>query len=318
MIVRGSMRKAALALLILPAMACELSEVTIPAGQDELVVEAILRANDPVQRMLLHRTLDGPTIRGEPGAQVRVIDEAGDVYRFEEGALEECIATDTLPDNTEASCYVSLATETSWVRPEATYELDIVSAQDEHVQGRTTVPADFRLVGAGEEGSVDTRCTLAPQQGMRVEWSKSGTATSYMSQIGIHGLPEALEGSEIPDHDIPDPLRLTGVAVSADDTHMQLPESYGIAERFDLNQDLMRAIRTGFPAGIRIDLFVLAVDLNVVNTYRDDDGSGGPYGNQRAAGIVGDGSGLFGSAVPHYLGIDVTEEDAGQGCEGRE
>lgn len=314
--VSGTMRRAALALLILPAMACELSEVTIPAGQDELVVEAVLRVSDPVQRMLLHRTLDGPTIRGEPGAQVRVIDEAGKVYWFEEGALEECIATDTLPSATDASCYVSSA-ETSWVQPEATYALDIVSTQDEHVQGRTTVPADFRLLGAGEEGAAEARCTLAPQQGMRVEWTKSSTATSYLSQIAIHGLPQALEGSEIPIPDIPNPLKLTGVTISADDTHMQLPESYGISERFDLNQDLMRAIRTGFPADVRVDLFVLAVDVNVVNAYREDD-SAGLNGSERAAGIVGDGTGLFGSAVPHYLDIDVTEEDAGQRCEGVE
>lgn len=153
MTVHGGMRRVASALLVLPAMARELSEVTIPAGHDELVVEAILRAKDSVQRMLLHRTLDGPTIHGEPGAQVRVIDEAGDVYWFEEGALEACIATDTSPSDTEASCYVSSATETSWVRPGATYELDIVSTRDEHVQGRTTVPADFRLLGTGQEES---------------------------------------------------------------------------------------------------------------------------------------------------------------------
>lgn len=98
---------------------------------------------------------------------------------------------------------------------------------------------------------------------------------------------------------------------------MELPESYGISERFDLNQDLMRAIRAGFPAGVRVDLFVLAVDLNVVNAYRDDD-SGGLYGSERSAGIVGDGTGLFGSAVPHDLSINVTEEDAGRRCAGTE
>lgn len=309
--VRGSMGKAALALLVLPAMACELSEVTIPAGQDELVVEAILRANDPVQRMLLHRTLDGPTIRGEAGARVRVIDEGGGVHRFEEGAMEECIGT--VPPDTEASCYVSAAAETRWVRPGKTYELDIVTSRDEHLQGRTTVPADFRLLVASAEGTPGGRCTLAPDEEMRVEWTKSVTATSYVSQIAVHGLPQALDGSGIPD--IPDPLRLTGVTVSADDTHMQLPASYGISERFDVNQDLLRAIRTGLPAGVRVDLFVLAADLNVVNAYRGDD-AGGLTGNERSAGIVGDGSGLFGSAVPHYLGIDITEEDAERRCEG--
>src|SRR5690606_39262148 len=58
--------RAGSALLALAFAACELPEVAAPDSADVLVVEAVLRAGAGQQYILLHRSIQGEVVDGEP------------------------------------------------------------------------------------------------------------------------------------------------------------------------------------------------------------------------------------------------------------
>lgn len=291
--------------------ACDLDEVTIPTGGDMLVVEAVIRAREPVQRVLLHRTLDGSMIRGEPDAEVIVVSASGDTLAFASRPLADCIASDTVPRNTEASCYLAVDVPTDWIEPGNEYELHVRTSGGEHLFGRTHVPDDFAMVGLpqDEPDRRSYRCTLPPQQNVVLRWTESPTAAAYLSQLEITGLRDVLADTDI--GDIPEPLTLTAFAVTSADTTIQLPSAYGVEERFDLDQDLLRLIQAGFPAGVQLAVVVAAGDKNLADAYREELGL---TGTVRGASVAGDGTGIFGSMVPLRLDIDVADTGAAESC----
>src|SRR5688500_724557 len=80
--------------LVLGALAlssCELAEVAAPAGADVLVVEAVLRAGRGRQYVMLHRSIEGSVVRGEPKASVAVTTDSGMRVRFEETDIRNCL-----------------------------------------------------------------------------------------------------------------------------------------------------------------------------------------------------------------------------------
>lgn len=307
---------AAAAAVACAAPGCALADVTIPAGEDVLVVEAVLRTDRDPQTLLLHRTLVTGRVDGEADARVTVRGARSGVVTFLQGPPDACyrqaFAGPDLP--VFAACYVASAPE-GWVRPGETYDLTIETRRGERVRGRTRVPDDFALTTLPfdrREPGGDARCVLLPGTTLNLVWTRSPGAWSYLSRIEISGLRNALPAHFQP---VPDPLELLGLAVSDADTTLVLPTEFGIFERFELNQDLLRALQNGFPAGTLVDLTVAAADRNFVNGVRG--GTFNPSGPVRISSVVGDGVGVFGSLVPLSLRIEVRAPDPGKRVCGR-
>lgn len=295
-------------------LGCELAEVTTASGEDLLVVEAVLRAGDPRQRVLLHRSLAGEVVRGEPGARVAVRTPDGGEVRFAERPLEDCVGglgseeLDSLEVRVEATCYATRLGELEVV-PGERYRLSVETRTGETLRGETRVPGGFRLLRP-DVPLVSASCSLPPGTSLRVVWSSAEGAWSYLVAVQIFGLRRALQPAGIA---APDVLELTGVAISESDTTVLVPAELGLFERFDSNQDLLRALQGGFPPGVSAELVVAAADRNFVNGVRG--GGFNPSGNVRISSVVGDGVGVFGSLVPRRVFIVVGGSDSGPpGC----
>lgn len=288
--------------LALAASGCQLAEVVTPAGSDVLVVESVLRAGETRQKVLLHRTLTGDAVRGEPGARVVLRRSGGPDVVLEEQPTFDCTGPVTRenpdPVAVEATCYATGAGGLE-VRPGERYELRIETRAGEVVRGQTDVPGDFglRIPGLSRD---DAACVLPPGTRLELTWSSARGAWSYLAGIRIQGLRQALGGAGFP---VPDVLELTGVAISESDTTLVVPSELGVFERFGSNQELLRALQEGFPPGVTAEMIVSAVDRNYVNAVRG--GSFNPSGSVRVSSVVGDGIGVFGSVVPRRLFVLV-------------
>ncbi|CAN5691327.1 hypothetical protein BH23GEM6_BH23GEM6_25540 [soil metagenome] len=276
--------------------ACELAEVTTPEGRDLLVVEAVINAGQSRQVVLLHRTLLGNVVRGEPGARVTVQTPQGEVV-LPAVPLELC--TDRLSSfredeiEVQASCY---SAEFNGI-PGATYELRVVSSDGLTVRGRTTVPGDFDLRQPSRPRN--SSCALPPATNLPLVWSASSGAWAYLARLEVRGLREAFRGAGI---DAPEILHLTGLAISQNDTTIVLPREFGLFDRFG-EPDLLIALQSGFPPGVWAVVVISAADRNFVNGVRG--GAFNPSGNVRISSVVGDGVGMFGSIVPRRLSVQV-------------
>jgi hypothetical protein len=285
---------------------CTLTEVTTPEGRDLLVVEGVLRSGRHAQSVLLHRSLMGTLVRGEPGARVAILTPQGGEIVLDEGPLKDCTINLALLEaemlEVEATCYTSTFT----ANPGETYELRITTADGLTVRGRTTLPGsfEFRTPAANV-----VHCTLPPMTNLPLVWTQSEGAWAYLSRIEVRGLRSGFPGTGI---DAPDVLQLTGLAISQSDTSIVLPREFGLFDRFSGNLPLLQALQLGFPAGTRIDLVLSAADRNFVNAVRG--GAFNPSGNVRISSVVGDGVGVFGSIVRLRLDVDVGENDSLPDC----
>lgn len=310
---RASLRGLLVIAVLLASAGCELTEVVGAGGEDIVVVEAVLRTGVPVQKFLLHRTLDGNAVGGVPGASISVMTPEGEEIRFVEDELQACLLYDTRrfigPDSfaIRASCYRSPDTARSWVLPGGEYELRIETVDGERLRGRTQVPGafGFRSPAPPREPGQAPVCTIPPNTPFTLVWSSSTDAWVYLIDIEIFGLSAALDSLDVP---IPDPLSLTGISISETDTTLVLPAEAGLFERAEYPQELLRALQQGFPEGVQARIIVSALDRNFVNAVRG--GSFNPSGNVRISSVVGDGVGVFGSLVPRKLFIEVRRDDA--------
>lgn len=300
----GAIRRGLCLLLLGVLPACELTEIAAPQGEDVLVVEAVLRAGESRQRVLLHRSLEGRVVRGVPGAQVRIVSQQGRELLLEERPSPAC-TEDFTPREVDslvvrASCYAAGPLDSLPIVPGETYELYVETPAGEQLRGRTVVPGSFAF-RVPDPGSLRFGpCSLPPGTPLPLAWSRSAGAWSYLSTLEIVGLDAALRPAGI---DAPERLELTGLSISEADTTLVLPTEFGVFERGSLDQDLLRALQGGFPAGVRLRLTVSAADRNFVNGVRG--GSFNPSGNVRISSVLGDGIGVFGSLVSHGLVIDV-------------
>ena len=171
------------------------------------------------------------------------------------------------------------------------------------IRGVTTVPGDFRLTTLPFTSfeSTDAECWLPPATTYEVRWTRAAGAWAYVAPMRVLGLRPILAERGI--IDAPDPLDLQGLAVSAEDTTLVLPDEFGVFERFQYDQDVLRALQGGFPGGVTVVLMVAAADRNYVNGIRG--GRFNPSGPVRISSVVGDGVGVFGSLVPLYVRIAV-------------
>jgi len=279
---------------------CELDEVAAPPGSDVLVVEAIMRAGAPRQGILLHRSLEGRAVRGEPGASVVVTTPDDVEVRFAEAPLTACLVESPSEWEVEdldvlASCYRSATEAGYFVLPGRDYELSIETTGGERVRGRTTVPGLFSFsvpTVAVDSVTLSTTCLL-PTTPFNLVWTQSNGAWAYISYLRLAGWGEELEAQGV---EVPDPLELTGVSVSAADTTLLFPTNLGLFQRFEFDQRVLLALQQGIPPGADATLVILAADRNYTNAVRG--GRFNPSGNIRGSSIVGDGVGVFGSIVP--------------------
>ena len=278
------MRRFVPTFLLVPLLAgCELTSVVIADVSDVAVAEVYLRAGEPSHIALVYRTFPGePEPIGIPGATVVVRDESGGELAFTPRLSEaECVA-----DFAGVRCYVATDPD-GFVRPGAAYALEIVLPDGRRLEGRTTVPGDFRILAPGaEECALDTTA-------LDVVWSRSDGAWAYQIDAVFRGLAAGLaeRGVESP----PDSLRLLGLAISAEDTTIAFPAEFGVFDRFELDRDLLLALAQGLPDGARADIVVAAGDRNFANWVRG--GNFNPSGQVRVPSITGDGTGAFASLV---------------------
>lgn len=302
---------AAAALLLLGAAGCTLADVVVPESDDRLVVEAVLRTDAERQTIVLHRSVRGNASAAEPGASVVVRGPGGRAVAFAESD-EDCIgnrgdyAADTL--EVRVSCYRSPAGEGRWVRPGERYELEVSTTRGERARGTTTVPGAFalRTLPFTDDGSAPVACALPAGTLLPVRWSRSAGAWGYVAPLRIFGLAASLP----PGVSVPEPLELLGLAVSAADTAIVLPSEFGIFDRFDLDQALLRLLQGGLPAGTTARVTVAAADRNYINGVRG--GSFNPSGQVRISSVTGDGVGVFGSLVPLQAAVEAGPARAGR------
>lgn len=284
---------------------CTIADVTVPPSEDRLVVEAVMRTDYAQQTVLLHRSVRDQASVGEFGAEVVVTDPDGLRVVFVQSS-DPCYSVTRGVEEPEvevnATCYVSPPVAGRWLRPGQTYDLTVRTTRGEEARGRTNVPGAFTVHGIATTGRVDARepiCSLPPETPLPLGWTPAPGAWGYLAPLTIYGLSATLPPSFEP----PDPLELVGVSVSAADTTLVLPAEFGVFDRFDYNQDLLRVLQQGLPDGTAARVVVAAADRNYINGVRG--GTFNPSGQVRISSIVGDGVGVFGSLVPLRFTVDV-------------
>jgi hypothetical protein len=285
---------------------CTLAEVVVPESRDVLVVEAVLRTDQVQQTIVLHRSVRDGASLPEPRATVAVVRPGGGsvpFFRSESCPIGNLPAGGSSDARLElgVTCYYSHPFHGRWVLPGATYELEIVVGPDERIGGRTTVPGAFALVGLPFDAGIEDPppCRLPPDSGFELRWTRSAGAWGYIAPLSIHGLSAIAP----PGVDAPEPLELTGVAVSAADTSIMLPAEFGVFDRFRGNQELLRLLQRGLPEGTAATVTVAAADRNYINGIRG--GTFSPSGQVRISSVTGDGVGVFGSLVPLRGAVEV-------------
>lgn len=298
---------------LLALTGCTIADVVVEPGEDRLVVEGVLRTDFNDQVILLHRAVQGDSSRGERGAEVFVTTQDGVRIDFFE-SFAPCYSQDPAyaqHDSLEVNgtCYTAGGgVITRWVVPGGTYTLTVRTERGEEAMARTTVPGAFTVHGiraATRSEELIPACSLAPQTALQVDWTPSAGAWGYLAPLTIFGLSERLPAQLDP----PDPLELVGVAVTARDTRLVLPAEFGVFERFQYNQELLRTLQAGLPEGTTARVVIAAADGNYINGVRG--GNFNPSGQVRISSVVGDAVGVFGSLVPITFDIDVRGSPGG-------
>jgi len=204
--------------------------------------------------------------------------------------IEECVSV--RPDDSRGSCFAADFVRAASFDSGETLTVDVTLADGRTLNGSTRIPGDFVVQGIG------IACRLTPDTRLPLVWSRSSGAAAYLSEALITELPVALAGSGI---EAPDSLYLLGLSISESDTTVVFPSEIGIFDRFDLDQDLAVRLQRGLPDGASADVAITAVDQNYVNWVRG--GAFNPSGSVRVSSLVGDGSGVFGSAVTRRFTI---------------
>ena len=293
---------AALPILALAQAGCELTEATIVDFADVIVAEVYVTvAEQPVDnslRAFLHGTEPG----SEPGS--KTFDDArvtvtGDAVSVVLGLapVDDCAAV--RPEGTTGSCFVAAGAVAATYEPGETLMLGVELADGRALSGSTTIPGAFALDG------VMGTCRVVPDTRLPLMWSRSDSAWAYLSEASIVGLPGALAAEGI---EAPDTVFLVGLSISASDTTISFPNEFGVFDRFDLDRDLAVRLQEGLPEGATAEVAITAVDRNYTNWLRG--GNFNPSGAVRVASLVGDGSGVFGSAVTRRF-TAVSSSDPG-------
>ena len=289
-----------LAAVCLALPACELKEVTIAEPEAFVVVEALLFGGAREFTVALHGAMGSEALI-EPDASITLAgpDGRSTLFRTFPG---DCLAPDYHLDADAYpggfACYVvgwmppeGSADPPPGVRPGALYRLDVELPDGSRLTGATRVPQQVAFtIAVGEDPSV---CYLEPGTQGVLSWRPVPGAAAYIVDLVALGVRDALarEGIEA---DVPEPLRLRGLAIGSADTSIVLPREFGIFDRFTLDPDLLIALQRGVPEGVTLQVLLAAVDQNYVNWVRGGDFN--PSGLIRTPSMHGTGgTGVFGS-----------------------
>jgi hypothetical protein len=290
---------------------CELVEVATEEGEDVLVVEGVLRTDRLEQSVLVHRSL-----RSAPLERLEWVSaELG----FPDGAVRSfaptpgCIAEGSDFGDAQPWC-LSLTAADHPVVPGETYELRVESSDGRRLFGRTRVPGALQMVTPSAalwmSPAEEAICSLPPWTPLVLRWRATSGAWAYIAELELYGLAAALGRQDA--GDLPDPLRLSGLAIGASDTTMVLPGDFALFQWGSVPVDVLLQLQQGLPAGVSATLVLAAADRNYVNGVRG--GNFNPSGSVRIPSVFGDGTGMFGSLSARTLAIEVAEQGAFQPC----
>lgn len=268
---------------------CDLRVITIEEPEEMVVVELLLRADDPEQFAWLHRT-GGSSDRRVPDAHI-VVSSAQGAIEFSPISVSSCLE-DRPADELAGSCYVAL-TDTLRIEPGSTYQLRITLPGGKTLTGVTTVPEQFAI-----REPADRVCSVEPHTNFELVWTQSATAWIYAAETELVGIrpPLQLIGIDVPR----DPLPLFGLSAARNDTSIALPREFGLFNRFDPDvTEALVVLQQGLPPGVVARTHIAAADRNYVNWVRG--GSFNPSGTVRIPSVFGAGTGVFGSLVPHLI-----------------
>lgn len=312
------------ALSVVPALAsagCDLTEVSLADPEDVIIAEAhvilTLRSGgpgDPGGRVemaaptLLHRTYgDGP--RSVPGAVVRIAGASGRVVQLLEGRPEDCVVLqDENPfdlrfdGGSGGTCYRAPPGVVPFA-PGEELSLEVRAPGGQVLTAASRVPGAFAFaepLGAG------AACRVEPDANHVFGWTTPADVWTYLAEAEIAGLREPLSARGI---ESADTVYLLGLAVGREESRIVFPRQLGVLQALGDEQDadVLVALQDGLPAGVRATVSVAAVDRNWTNWARG--GSFNPSGDVRTSSVLGDGAGVFGTAVQRLA--DVVSGPAG-------
>jgi hypothetical protein len=279
-----------LAAMTLAAAACDLTDVTIADLTDIVVAEVYVTIGDTPNQNAVWAFIHGSAAGAEPSsatyddAIVNVVDSTGVASVLSLTAASVCVASE--PPTALGSCFAASVPVASAIEPGQRLSLDIVLGDGRRLTGTTRVPGAFAVSGVLPE------CRIPPDQLFPLAWTKSDSAWAYVSEALLLGLPAAFLREGIL---VEDSLSLTGLSISESDTTIVFPNEFGLFDRFDLDRDVALRLQQGLPPDTWADVAITATDRNYVNWVRG--GSFNPSGTVRVSSVVGDGSGVFASAV---------------------
>ena len=313
----------------LPALGCELTEVTVAEPEDVIIAEAqVVLTLDADEAgsvsmsalALLHRTLRPSGSRKVQGATVRVTGESGQVVHLAEQDTaavclvprEEMTTVIFENDSTEtkrtviefddASCYTADLPVAPFA-PGEVLSLEVVTPDGRILTGASRTPGAFSFQGLTLE---DGQCRLEPDTNYTLNWTPSEGTWAYIADSRIEGLGEALATRDI---EAPDSLYLSGLAIGREDTEIVFPRDFGLFDFGEDTREVIRALNDGLPEGSWAAVSLAAVDRNLVNWARG--GNFNPSGLVRIPSVLGDGTGVFATGVQRLVSM-VSAQD-GQG-----
>ena len=307
------------AIMVLVAFGCELTEVTIAAPEDVIIAETqVILALDPSgdgvtleALAYLHRTQNRSFEDEVSGASVRVSSESGTVVHLSEqdsGAVcldPPFLSGDTIPEYRFdlGSCYRARASPSPFL-PGERLELEVAIPDGRVLTSASRVPGAFSFEGLSHDAG---QCRLEPDTNYRFRWTPAEDTWIYLADARIEGLPEALADREV---EAPDSLYLLGLSIGREDTDIVFPRQFGFFDFFEEeNRDLIRILQEGLPEGSRAEIAFVATDRNWTNWVRG--GNFNPSGQIQIPSVFGDGTGSFGTATQRRVRVTVGEDDDG-------
>jgi hypothetical protein len=278
--------------LALSGVACELTSVELTDTVDLVIAEVYLRPGEDTHQAFLYRTFpaDGGSLRVD-GATIVVRGAAGEVLEFAPASGDDaCAEYDFAAAGDGGSCYIAMDVD-GRVQAGRAYDLEITLPDGRRLEGRTAVPAAFRLVRPAS-----STCVLE-SMALELTWTRSEGSWAYQADARFTDLAAGLAARGVPDP--PDTLRLLGLSIGASDTTMTFPRDFGVFDRFELDRELLLALQQGLPEGARADIVVAAVERNYVNWARG--GNFNPSGQVRVPSVTGDGTGVFAALIRRSL-----------------
>jgi len=289
------------ALFWLPAVACELDEITIADVEPVVVVEAYanLAPDGDEVRAYLHWTAGVDTAGLPPlGASIVVVERTdGLAITLAQNPLDECLESYPEEEAHTGACFLADGASASLLEPGDTLGLDVTVSDGRVLSGLTVIPTAFEIAETPEQ------CRLDPNTLLPIRWTRSSGAWAYVNETSIRGLPAALEDEGIQVEE--DPLYLLGLSIADRDTTIVFPSEFGVFNRFELDQDVAVRLQRGLPSGTVAEVTITAVERNYVNWARG--GNFNPSGQVRVPSLSGDGTGVFGATVNRGFTVVSTD-----------